>query len=98
MTQHTPGPWKIFDGYGADRRRPIIVDCIPDVDGKCIANSICYMSSTNENITANAQLIAAAPELLEALQAIVQAAGNCKEYVVFQKRAEAAIAKAIGNT
>ena len=65
---HTPGPWKIFDGYGSEFGKPIIVDSIPDVDGKCVANCICYMSTTNDDCLANARLIAAAPEMLDVLK------------------------------
>jgi hypothetical protein len=63
---YTPGPWKIFDGWGSSRFSPAIVDSIPDVDGKCVANCICHVASTNESVEANAHLIAAAPDLLEA--------------------------------
>jgi hypothetical protein len=69
---HTSGPWKIFEGWGADNRRPVIVDSIPDVNGKFVGNCICYAASTNPDIEANARLIAAAPDLLEALQAIAR--------------------------
>ena len=61
---HTPGPWKIFDGWGSDSKKPIIVDSIPDVEGKCVANCICYLSTTNDDYRDNARLIAAAPEML----------------------------------
>lgn len=67
MNNHTPGPWKIFDGYGASRFAPAVVDSIPDVDGKCVANCICHVASTNPDCVANAQLIAAAPDMLAAL-------------------------------
>jgi hypothetical protein len=69
---HTPGPWKIFEGCGADKRRPVIVDSIPDVDGKFVGNCICFAASTNPDIEANANLIAAAPEMLEALKMVLQ--------------------------
>ena len=65
---HTPGPWKIFDGWGSSRFSPVIVDSIPDVDGKCVANCICHVASSNDVAEANARLIAAAPELAEALR------------------------------
>ena len=68
MAKHTPGPWKIFEGRGADSRRPVIVDSVPDVDGKFVGNSICYLTSTNPDIHANARLIAAAPDMLAAIQ------------------------------
>jgi hypothetical protein len=68
MAKHTPGPWKIFEGWGADKRRPVIVDAIPDVDGKFVGNCICHMASTNPDIEANARMIAAAPDLLRLLK------------------------------
>jgi hypothetical protein len=67
---HTSGPWKIFEGWGADKRRPVIVDSIPDVDGKFVGNCICYMASTNPDMEENAKLIAAVPDLLQALQVV----------------------------
>ena len=63
----TPGPWKRYDGYGADFRKPVIVDSIPDQDGKCMANCICYVATTNPDFDANARLIALAPDLLGAV-------------------------------
>jgi hypothetical protein len=47
------------------------VDSIPDIDGKCVANCICHVASSNDNAEANARLIAAAPDMLEALEEIV---------------------------
>ena len=72
VTKHTPGPWKIFEGWGADRNRPVIVDSIPDVDGKFVGNCICYAASTNPDIEANAKMIAAAPKMLAALKMVLQ--------------------------
>ena len=69
---HTPGPWKRYEGYGVDFRRPVITDAIPDRDGKCVANCICYVATTNDNWDGNAKLIAAAPMMLAALRRIVQ--------------------------
>jgi len=71
MSEHTPGPWKIFDGWGSSRFAPVIVDGIPDVDGKCVANCICHIASTNDDKAANARLIASAPDLLAALEKAV---------------------------
>lgn len=64
---HTPGPWKRYEGYGVDFRRPVITDAIPDRDGKCVANCICYVATTNSDWDANAKLIAAAPEMLRVI-------------------------------
>ena len=65
---HTPGPWKRYEGYGVDFRRPVITDAIPDRDGKCVANCICYVATTNEDWDANARLIAAAPDMFEVIK------------------------------
>ena len=71
MTDYTKGPWGVFnhngticiDNRGGDGRRPCIVDW-PGFDGNEM--------SRKEN-EANAQLIAAAPDLLEALLAVEMA-------------------------
>lgn len=68
MTDYTPGPWKIHGGPAHLRHHMAIIDSIPDVDGKIVANCICHMAGTNDDIEANARLIAAAPDMLEALQ------------------------------
>ena len=76
MSNPTAGPWKIFEGWGADKRRPVIVDSMPDVDGKFVGNCICYMASTNPDVEANAKLIAAAPEMLEFAKQVVRFAAD----------------------
>lgn len=54
-TKHTPGPWKVFH------------DCILSDSGKIA--EICTKNEISKNTWhENAYLIAAAPELLEALQ------------------------------
>lgn len=60
MSGHTPGPWT-FGYFGCNGY------CIQG-GGKHIATSILYKKDGGE---ANSRLIAAAPELLAALQAIV---------------------------
>ena len=70
MSKYTRGPWKIFKGLGANKRRPVIVDSITDVDGKFVGNCICYAASTNPDAEANARLIAAAPDLLRLLKEV----------------------------
>jgi hypothetical protein len=71
MSEHTPGPWKVFDGWGSSKFAPVVVDCIPDVEGKFVGNCICHIASTNADAFANARLIAAAPLMYEALEEIV---------------------------
>lgn len=64
--QHTPGPWKI----DPDKRPGMEWNRHIDAEGL----TICFMSNSNgmhpERDLANARLIAAAPELLEALDRI----------------------------
>lgn len=67
MSEHTPGPWEVFlddDFYpgieAKDRRYSIIV--FGDEGGDCGVQG-----KTHEEALANARLIAAAPDLLEAL-------------------------------
>jgi hypothetical protein len=92
---HTPGPWKRYEGYGVDFRRPVITDAIPDRDGKCVANCICYVATTNGDWDANAKLIAAAPDLLEAL--IYMRRTMYSDASEESIKADAAIAKALGK-
>jgi hypothetical protein len=78
-TEFTSGPWKLFDGH--DKARPIIVDSIPDVNGKCVANCVCYLATTNDCVQANAQLIIAAPELLEACLSAIRLMEHPDEFL-----------------
>lgn len=62
--RHAPGPWMV--GTGRDRGQ------ILDAEGERVA------SVTNDPTALhNAMLIAAAPELLDALQGMLGAFGNC---------------------
>lgn len=66
MTQkHTPGPWKVYErvsNHDSD-------SWIKGPDGEQIASGIGHEDEPQQ--LANARLIAAAPELLEALQDLV---------------------------
>ena len=89
MTKHTPGPW------GSDENNNVwanlngedylIADCNP--------NTICSKPGALRR-SQNARVIAAAPDLLEALKAIVSDAesGQCEMDIITLARA--AIAKA----
>ena len=97
-TTHTPGPWKvcheIAQGAKGCPHRLSIEGIRP---GEVVARMATHSNGANlEAMKANATLIAASPELLEALKKIVFAAGGCDQFVVFQRIAEAAIAKAEG--
>ena len=59
---HSPGPW-MRDGIASDSMRSAI---IRDANGFEVANSRSWLADQYE---ANARLIAAAPDLLEALKA-----------------------------
>jgi hypothetical protein len=91
-TKHTPGPWHIDrDAFeraarlkGGDNMRLILR-----------WGAFARRSSADVEIEANARLIAAAPDLLEALQTLVQMTGNVGQIEAFLNGpARAAIAKA----
>lgn len=101
-TKHTPGPWVFcWDKYGKES----------EIHGKSELNDapICIVlhddvtESGAEEQLANARLIAAAPELLEALKALIDNVGICICYDESEREckawemAEAAIAKAEGE-
>lgn len=69
-TKHTPGPWEI--GYG-DNSHSLGVFTKKMLDTGTAEPPICLVSPitlANDTDNANARLIAAAPELLEALEAV----------------------------
>lgn len=72
---HTPGPWKARD-Y-PNKNGDIWIDCdayANSVKGKCLGGTLATAHATGTgkgNIKENAYLIAAAPELLEALKELV---------------------------
>lgn len=97
--QHTPGPWS------ADEWAPGFTVSAPDSH-----YSVCHLEDCN-NAEANARLIAAAPELLAALEALLDSnlpercnvrphadcgCFSCRQYDVIEL-AQAAIAKAGGT-
>lgn len=83
MSAHTPGPWKFLDVIGGCSvyagRRQVLA----------------YHSSPDAENKANARLIAAAPDLLDALQAAV--ASGIIDHDGEPDAARAAIAKATGS-
>ena len=96
--KHTPGPWSIKDDT---------VNAIePDVMAGEFYIAQCFGHSHHDEALANARLIAAAPELLEALQitrgniASLGPAGALTPYTSYQEwlaMVDAAIAKATGG-
>lgn len=113
MSKHTPGPWMVglikgefggvcfevvqhsHSGIRASKSFfPPNHDCLVDEDGyiqpdesiECLPHKI-----------ANARLIAAAPELLEALESLVERVGKDEWFAEWNGMARAAIAKAKGE-
>lgn len=82
MQQHTPGPWIANHFHVAARG--------PGIEDHCIVGRV--DGCTGQEALANARLIAAAPDLLEAL--IEMASGHS---MAGEARARAAIAKATGR-
>lgn len=69
-TKHTPAPWYIVDAINGDWPTGCEI-CIDDVEGGNPATDYCIASAVHgdpDTLIANARLIAAAPELLEALR------------------------------
>jgi len=84
--KHTPGPWKTIKTFGG---QTIVFD-----DQQ---NSIAYLRGYKHPYKSNARLIAAAPDLLEALLTFPQSlAWTDDELWDWSKKARAAIDKATG--
>lgn len=105
-SKHTPGPWSKGKCYGHTR-----VEIVGDAGNRMVASVVdtksAYNRATDKNELvqceegeANARLIAAAPELLEALirarRCIAWACEQRSEFHIEYGLADAAIAKATG--
>lgn len=90
--KYTPGPWKSFGTSDPTKAAPVGV-----LDGKrnIRVADVGQRGMSIEEINANAQLIAAAPYLLEALREVI--AISDRKHNAWDK-AHAAIAKAEGST
>ena len=90
MSNHTPGPWKV------SRRFDVYQDTqTPGVGGTFVATTKGVSElpeSVNQVCEADAKLIAAAPDLLKALQDIL-----IFDSALSQENARSAIRKAIGE-
>ena len=100
---HTPGPWEAsgWAVYECSNERPVaraacasMSDCNLDPDEE----EWCERSGTsNREASANARLIAAAPDLLEALRSLLPLAVHVSPEDVAIHTARAAIEKATGQ-
>lgn len=99
-TKHTPGPWEVFTGAGIPH---------PGIEGSGISivvfgakgeRDMGVLGRTPKQAIANARLIAAAPELLDALTAIIEIGKRDltnPKYDSYFDTARDAIAKATGE-
>lgn len=97
MSGHTPGPWALRKGGGFE-----------DATGRRVEHSSCWIEGAwgggdgTDRSLANDRLISAAPEMLEALERIVDSVARTSSGDVCQTddfdAARSAIAKAKGET
>ena len=86
LSKHTPGPWTVDYVQGIPEK--VSFWRIASKENICIAEIDQSLDSTSkEERTANAQLIATAPELLEALQQMQAAVEECLAEWIGKKRA-----------
>lgn len=111
MTKHTQGPWVVHEGDEIDVRSANPADLAQAPIYYCIAENIGgHVHGENfddySEVEANARLIAAAPELLEALEGMIEVYGSEGDVDGLPKHevelnliafARAAIAKARGE-
>jgi hypothetical protein len=100
MSKHTPGPWGFDpDNWGQSFKAGWGILAL-DEDGCALRPAYIHVERNgydhHEEAEANARLIAAAPELLEALKAKLAARVH-NERVKADEMARAAIAKATGE-
>jgi len=104
MSEHTPGPWRIgslasYDGYTGQPFRNVWAG--QDEAATVVARAIRSEGAMTNDVDADATLIAAAPDLLEALEEVVKDALGYVERtgqsIFWLENARAAIAKAKGE-
>jgi hypothetical protein len=96
MSKHTPSPWLVGPAFDNDGAPEIIIEHQTPAGNLVIAVALPGLQGQE----ANARLIAAAPELLEALRdAVVLFACHAKDCTTMNwlDRAEAALTKAGGE-
>ena len=99
MSKHTPGPWRVQPYTWQRGNVSVFAPRFGRAPyGACVAHTPCSDGVGGaDGALANARLIAAAPELLEALKELMVAADRVSaEPVTWLGKARAAIAKAEG--
>jgi hypothetical protein len=88
-SKHTPGPWRYQEG----------TDAYTHIVHTGVNRFLCQLAQDTSGVAeANARLIAAAPDLLEALQLVCATLGQSNDWrddSQMARKARAAIAKAI---
>ena len=100
MSKHTPGPWLLENNiaYGWKTNPYSISTTKPGVHSVAIANIPAKKTISPDEALANARLISAAPDLLEALMTFpMSLAWTDDELWAWSNKARNAIAKATGE-
>ena len=99
--KHTPGPWLLWgasDVFSKAGKAMVASACSPRGSNFVEYRKLEIDDADFDEACANARLIAAAPELLEALVALRAAEwGDASEIVALRNKADAAIAKVTGE-
>jgi hypothetical protein len=97
MSAHTPGPWKLdAGGYITTTPPAAHLAKFPKNKRVTVGHVVAFAEATYDEVNANAQLLAAAPGMLDALQAMFDERAKDTESVVALCRA--ALDKAEGRS
>jgi hypothetical protein len=88
----TPGPWQLYAGPQGGYQ----IEAQPAFDGPCVVCSRNPWPHRQAESEANARLIAAAPDLLAALQECLREHGGFTIKGECERQARAAISRALG--
>ncbi len=71
-TKHTPGPWNVGKHYTSDQDVGLYDSVVHSLAGYQVANVTDGLVVGNEEAKANGRLIAASPDMLQALESILE--------------------------